>query len=141
MDQIYMTAFPQGRANLDQMANSLIPQYSPTYLGEYLGATAMVPKLVINPVYGKPLGFKNLEGLLQFIGEANIHVYHVVGDNIADFAFDLRKQLGLRKPGLDRVHLARTLKELAVVEYAKIHNSTQTANYILKHFSEEDLQA
>jgi hypothetical protein len=141
MNKIYITSFSQGRENLEHMADAL-KQYNPVYLGRYPGATAMIPKTILNPSpHCQRWGFEDLTGLLEFLKDEYIYVYEVVGENISEVAFGLRKQLGLRRPGPDRVHLARTPKELAVVEFAKDHNSQETMEYILEHFTKEDLKA
>lgn len=132
MNETYITSLEEGKSNLDTVARALEAKgLEVTYEGEYPGATAMFPKIILNPDGARTIIAPELvQEILDMTESTRLHVYRVLGENAANIAQDTRNGLGFNTLDRSRVHVAKGLVEMDLIRYAKTNSPQATKTYI-----------
>ncbi|MFC1752564.1 hypothetical protein ACFL96_04125 [Thermoproteota archaeon] len=138
MESTYITSFKEGQANLKILAG----HFEHEYLGEYQGAIAMLPKLVLKPKHRdlwKFWKFETVDELLFLLKDRVMYVTNISGQDVKTAAHDLRNDLGMDILSNTRVHVSKSPAEKDIIEFAKNNGSYQVADYILQNYTMDDL--
>ena len=118
-------------------------QFAGEYLGQFPGSVAMKPKLVLNPQHfrmAQRQGYvPSLDDVLQFVEGKSLYVHELRGKDCATIAHARRDALDMKTYDYQRVHITRSPAEIDIVDFAKTHDSRETAEHIRANYTIDDL--
>lgn len=145
MDRCYVTCMEEGLARAATLVSDVCARngFTAQYVGKSPGVIAMKPKLVLDPESFRMVNqtgrVPTLDDVMRYVDGRALYVYELTGENCDAVTQERRNQLGLKTYDHQRVHVTRNVAEMDIVDFAKTHDSRETATHILQNYTIDDL--